>query len=60
MPEFEVTVYMNVGSMKVTAESAEEACNKIKDPDMKHEELIRFFNLGYNVNLQVKAKEIKG
>ena len=51
---------MNVGSMKVTAESAEEACNKIKDPDMKHEELIRFFNLGYNVNLQVKAKEIKG
>jgi len=53
--KFIVTVYMNtplyLGDVKVTAKDEEEAMRKV--------DLIEFFNLGYNGNLQKRVREIK-
>jgi len=59
MPKYKVTVYHEIGSTIVEADSKEEAMEIIRGRQGRKDKLIELFNLGYSANLQVKATKIE-
>ena len=53
MKKFIVTLYEDIGSMEIKAETELEAIRKVDDS------LVDYFNHGYSRNIQLRAREIR-